>query len=380
MQRHVIDIVSNIDKDRFDITGVCPPRDLVKGVSRDKESFCAAFERIGVRVHPLKMRREIRPISDLAAFIRLYLFIKKQRFDVVHAHSSKAGFIARIAARIAGVPAIVYTPNNFTFDRPGRMTAKRRFFALLERFAGLFCDKVMAVCGDEKDLAARLGVLPAKKIAVISNVIDTSRLNFNVDMAAKREELGIGLEERLVVSVGRVAEQKSPKDFILAAERVLGKNKNTRFLFLGDGPLLYKARSLVEKKGLQGYIRLPGWRNDAAEVIAASDLFVLSSLWEVLPNHSLLDAMALGKPAIITATSGAREVVFDGVNGYVVPVGRPDLLADFILHLLELPLNQLQEFGRRSKEMFKERPGPREIARIIENTYLEILTGKKILI
>ncbi|MBI4336090.1 MAG: hypothetical protein HY589_05490, partial [Candidatus Omnitrophica bacterium] len=83
VQRHVIDIVSKMDRDRFDIVGVCPPADLIKGVSTKKESFAEAFKRIGVRVHPIVMRREIRPISDMLAFFRIYNFIRKERFDVV---------------------------------------------------------------------------------------------------------------------------------------------------------------------------------------------------------------------------------------------------------------------------------------------------------
>lgn len=376
VQRHVIDITAKIDRNKFDITGICPPQDLIKGVSLDKESFLDAFKRIGVKVYPVKMHRRIRPASDLSAFIKIYNFIRKEGFDVVHTHSSKAGFLGRIAGKLAGVPVITHTPNNFAFDRPGYMAAQRVFFALLEKFAGLFCDMVMAVCEDEKNLAVRLGILPEKKITVISNVIDISKLNFNTDVSKKRRDLGIGEGRRIVVSAGRLALQKSPKDFVLAAKKALSVKKDAMFLFLGDGPLLKETRTLIENNALSGYVRLLGWRNDAAEIIAACDIFVLSSLWEVLPNHSLLDAMAFGKPMVITATSGARDVVVDGVNGYVVPVGRYDMLADSILKLLDLPAPRLKEWGNRSREMFEKRPTPEDVAKIIENTYVGLLRKK----
>jgi glycosyltransferase involved in cell wall biosynthesis len=308
VQRHVLDITSGIDKARFDVTGVCPPHDLVKGVSLNKESFIEGFKRLGISAHPVNMRREIRPISDLLAFIEIYSFIKRERFDVVHTHSSKAGFLGRIAARLAGVPAVVHTPNSFAFDRPGHMVWQRIFYAFLEKVAGFFCDKVMAVCLDEKELAVRRGVLPPEKIVLISNIIvNTSDLKCDIDTQRKRKELGIGESERIVVSVGRLAPQKSPANFVLAAKKVLQKGKDVKFLMLGDGPLFKGIENLVKKNGISKEVRLLGWRDDSLEVIAASDIFALSSLWEVLPNHSLLDAMALGKPAVITATCGARD-------------------------------------------------------------------------
>ena len=376
VQRHVIDVVSRIDKSRFEVAGICPPQDLIKGVSTDKESLLEAFKRVGVRAYPMVMRREISPISDLAIFWRLYSFLKKEKFDVVHTHSSKAGFLGRIAAKMAGVPVIVYTPNNFAFDRPRWMIAQIVFFGLLEKFAGLFCDRVFAVCRDEKELAVRLGVLPKEKITLISNFIDVSRLNFGVDAAKKRIELGIKENERLIVSVGRLAAQKSPRDFVLAAETVLQKRKDARFLFLGDGPLFKETESLIKKKNLTDYVRILGWRNDSIEVIAASDIFVLASLWEVLPNHSLLDAMALSKPAVITTTSGARDMVTDGFNGYVVPVADRAAMAEAILKLLELPAGELKQLGKHSKEIFDKRPSPGEIVRIIEDAYIGILYRK----
>ena len=377
VQRHVIDIVSRLDKNMFEIVGACPPQDLIKGVSADKESFIEAFKRAGVRAYPIKMCREIRPVGDLFSLFGIYKLIKKERFDIVHAHSSKAGFLARVAAKLAGVPVIVYTPNNFAFDRPGYMAAQRIFYSAIERLAGLFCDMVFAVCKDEKDLAVRLGVLPKEKITVISNVINASKLSPAVDVLRKHRELGIGESERVIISVGRAARQKSPKDFVLAAQKVLEKRKDVKFLFLGDGPLFKKTERLINRKKLSGNVKLLGWRNDASEVIAASDIFVLSSLWEVLPNHSLLDAMALSKPAVITAASGAREAVIDGFNGYVVSAGDYQALANAILKLLDLSNGELKKLGKHSKEMFEKRLTPEDVVKIIENTYTGLLYKKR---
>lgn len=377
VQRHVVSVLERLDKGRFEIYGICPPVDLVKGVSADKESFAQAMKRAGAQVYPVRMTRGIRPISDLAAFIRIYAYIKKNGFDVVHAHSSKAGFLGRIAARIAGVPVVVYTPNSFAFDRPRSMVLQKIFYAALERFAGLFCDRVIAVCEGEKELAVKMCVLPAKKIIVVSNAVDLSDYSsLRVDPDRGRARAGVGAGERMVIQVGRIAAQKAPFDFIRAAALVNKDFPEARFLIAGDGPLTNKVIRYLDAKGYSGFIKVLQWRNDVKELIAVSDIFVLASLWEVLPNFSLLDAMALRKPVVITDTLGSEELVRDGYNGYLVPKGRPRLLAESIAGLLRLKKEEFEGYGAHSREIVEKRQDMTGAARQIERLYEELYEKK----
>jgi len=378
VQRHLISVLEKINKTKFEIVGICPPEDLVKGVSRDKETFVQAFERLGIRVHPIKMHRAIRPISDLIAFIKIKRFIKKERFDIVHTYSSKAGFLGRIAARLAGVPVCIHMPQSFAFDRPFSMRVQRLFYTALEKFAARFCDAFAAVCEEEKDLVVKYLGVPETKCEIISNAVDLSDYKtVDVDVSKKKDELGIGAKGKVLVFVGRFADQKAPIDLVMAMERVKRMTqKDFVCLMLGDGPLTGKVTDYVREKGCSDFIEVLGWRNDIKEIIAASDIFVLPSLWEVMPNHSTLDAMALKKPIVITDTLGARDLVKDGYNGFVVPKGKHLLLAGAVAELLSLNDSALKEYGLRSREILEKRPSLKDVVRRLENLYERLLCNK----
>ncbi|MCX5715771.1 MAG: glycosyltransferase family 4 protein [Candidatus Omnitrophica bacterium] len=370
VQRHVISVLSKINRDVFDIAGICPPQDLISGVSEGKESFLEAFKRIGVRAYPVVMSREINPVSDIKSFLKVYDIIKRERFDIVHAHSSKAGVLGRIAGRLAGIPAVVYTPHSFPFDRPRRMLLSRSLYAAIEKFAGFFCDKVIAVSEGEKELAVRSGVLPARKIIVIENAVEPVVLN--IDSVKKRKEAGVGPEDRVIIFVGRMAPQKAPLDLVSAAEKACRIFPDAKFLLLGDGPLCKKISALIKEKGLSGSVLFLGWRNDARELIAASDIFILPSLWEGC-NYSLLDAVAMGKPVITTDVAGVKGVVEDGVNGFIIPKGRPDLLSEAIIKMLKMSRGRLEEMGNNSMAMARKRIPPEGVAKDLEKLYLELI-------
>lgn len=377
VQRHIISLLERFNRERFEVAAICPPRDLVRGVSYDKESFVDALKRIGVMVYPVVMHREIRPLSDLWAFLRIYNIIRKEGFDIVHTHSSKAGFLGRIAARLAGVPVVAHTPHSFAFDRPLSILLERGWYIILEMIAGLFCDKVIAVCEGEKRLAMRFLAAPEKKIEVISNAADLADYDLKFDKAKKREELGMRQADKVVVFVGRFARQKAPLDFIKAADETVRVFPNVKFLMLGDGPLLKKAKEALEKKKLSHFVKILSWRNDAKEVISVSDIFVLPSLWEVLPNYSLLDAMALAKPIVATDTLGARDLVMDRYNGFVTARGKPILLARAIIKLLKLDEAALKEYGLRSRGILEKRPGLNATVKRIEGLYERLLYEKR---
>ncbi|MFH1847978.1 MAG: glycosyltransferase [Candidatus Omnitrophota bacterium] len=245
VQRHIIQLLPRLSRERFEVTGICPPEDLIKGISADKQSFPQAFKNIGTEVHTVVMSREINPAFDLAAFFKIYGFLRKRKFDIVHTHSSKAGFLGRIAARLAGVPVIVHTPHSMAFDNPVMMPIQRSFYMFLEKVAGLFCDKIIAVCKGEKELIAGSGVAPGDKIEVINNGVDPALYDKRVDTSAKRKELGLKDSDKVVALVGRMSVQKAPFDFIKAALAVRKEFSDAVFLLLGDGPLLDAVRKYV---------------------------------------------------------------------------------------------------------------------------------------
>lgn len=375
VQRHIISLLEKIDRDKFEITVICPPKDLIKGVCLDKESFVEELKRIGIRAYPISMCREIKPVSDLLAFFKIYFFIKKEKFDIVHTHSSKAGFLGRIAARMAQASVIIHTPHSPPFDRPPSMLFQKILYIFLEKFAGLFCDKIITVCNGERDLVVKLHVVPLHKVEVIKNAIDLSLYDIKFNTAAKKIELDIEQKDKVVVLVGRMASQKAPFDFIKAAVCVKKDFAEVKFLLLGDGPLLKELSDYVIEKGYSDFIKILGWRNDTMEIISISDIFVLSSLWESLP-YSLLDAMAFRKPIVTTDTLGPREYVEEGYNGFVVPRGKPIFLGEAILRMLKLKDSNLREYGARSRQALEKTPNLDYAVKRIENLYKELLCEK----
>jgi len=332
VQCHVTLLAGHLNRDRFEGVGCFPSQDRVKGANPHKETFLEAFHRLGLRAIPLEMCREIRPFQDLASFVRLYRILKKEKWVIVHTHSSKAGFLGRIAARLVGVPVVIHTPNAFAFDRPPHIFLNL-FYALLERIAGYFCDALIAVSPSEEALAREARVVPARKIVRICNGIDLKEFEFEIDPRIKKKTLGIPEERPVVLTVGRFAPQKAPGVFIGAAKRVLSRNPEVTFVLVGDGPLFSKTKEKVEREGLQGSVFLYDWRSDIKEIMACCDLYVLSSLWEGLP-YTVLEAMALRKPVVATAARGTRDVVQEGVTGFLVGLHDEKKMSERILTLL----------------------------------------------
>lgn len=372
VQRYVISLASRLDRNLFEEVGCCPQVDRIPGVSREKESFVDSFRRIGVRVIPIEMWRELRFFADLKGFFQIYRMIRRERFDIVHTHSSKAGFLGRVAARLAGVPVIVHTPNNFAFDRP-RQTPSRIFYRYLERFASLFCDRIIAVSRSEERLALR--VAPRHKVVQIDNAIDVNEVVSRKDPLETRRGLGLDPQQPVVSTVGRLAVQKSPRDFVLAAREVLAKKGDVAFLMIGDGPLWEETRALVGSLGLEKKILLLGWREDAFDLMALSDIIVLTSLWEGLP-YTVLEAMALGKPVVVTDATGSVDIVRGDEHGYIVPRGNPPEIARAVLRLLDHP-DQAKAFGRAGRH-FVERGHLtlQQQAERVQALYLELLKQK----
>ncbi len=292
-----------------------------------------------VTVEPALVR-EVSPFRDLVCLWRLYRFIRRGRFDVVHTHDSKAGVLGRIAARMAGVP-VVHTIHGWGFTDRQRPVA-RWLFQTVERFCARFADKLIAVTGRDVDKGLAAGIGRAEQYQVIRSGIELARFGHpTVDRDTVRRQLGLPADAVVVGTVTRLSEQKAPLDFVRAAAEVrqTADDLDPWFVLVGDGPLRSRVEALVEELGLRDRLLLTGLRHDVPELLAAFDLFVLSSLWEGLPRV-LPQAMATGLPVVATAVDGNAEIVEDGLTGRLVPPARPELLAAAVVELLGDPVRR----------------------------------------
>lgn len=308
--RHVADLAAGLLGRGIDITLACPPDGMLTGRAR----------RDGVPVIELPMNREISPVADAVAFVRLLSLCRRLRPDVVHLHSSKAGFLGRLAGRLAGVPVVVFTPHCWSFQSAsGR---KRRFYLALEKFASRFCDMTVTVSKQEALEAIQEGVLAPEKVRVIPNGVGPR--DFEAAHSAVRDIP--------FVSVGRLDEQKG-YTYLLQAFADLGPSEpGARVSIVGDGPLRADLEREAAVLGISDRVSFVGEHDDVGEYLGRSHAFVLSSLWEGLP-YTIIEAMAAGLPVICTDVGGCSELVIDGRTGFVVPPEDPVALAGALRRL-----------------------------------------------
>lgn len=255
---------------------------------------------------------------------QLFRLLRRYRFDVVHTHASLAG---RIAARLAGYPAIVLTRHGL-----GSRAFRGPAF-WLNRLAGeMLTDRIIAISGAVRDHLVAGGISP-ERVTVIHNGVDLREFPPGLDPRPVREELGLGTGP-VVGMIARLVPEKGHDYLLLAARQVVDRLPEARFLLVGDGPERDRLSALARQLGLEAHVLFAGFRPDIPQVVAAQDLAVLSSTSEGL-GLVLLEAMAGGKPVVATRVGGIPEVVEDGYTGILVPPRDPSSLARAILGLLE---------------------------------------------
>ena len=299
------------------------------------------------------IRREIRPLWDLRGFVRLARFLARSPYAIVHTHTTKPGIIGTLAARRAGTPAVMHTVHLFPFhEETGRFVTAA--YVAVERFAARWCDRIVTVSEFQRDWALRAGIGRPGQVVAIPNGVPTDRAKPRRSRADVRAELGLG-DEFTILSTGRLAEQKGLEYLIHAAPLLRQDLPHARILLAGVGPLGNKLARLVSSLGLDDTVTLLGRRSNVGDLLAASDLIVLPSLWEGL-SISLLEAMAAGRPIVTTSIGSNREVTNNGEAAVLVPPKDVASLAEAI-RSLATDAPRLQELGRRAQEVQRERYG-----------------------
>ena len=268
------------------------------------------FQR-AVRQHGLGLanldviRREIRPLWDLAGLVRLCNFLRREHYDIVHTHTSKGGFVGRLAARLAGVPVIVHTVHGFAFHEQSPRST-RFFYSTLERIASRWCDRIVSVSEFHRRWALELGICQPSKILAIPNGI-AALPNPTVPPAELRRRLGVAERDMLILSMARLAPDKGLEYLIAAAAILVRTERQFRIVIAGDGPVRARLEELARNLGIADWVNFLGFREDVSDLLAACDLVVLPSLREGL-SIALLEAMAAGKPIIATSIGSHREL------------------------------------------------------------------------
>jgi glycosyltransferase involved in cell wall biosynthesis len=305
--------------------------DEVWVVTANKEQT-RRFEEAGATVVELgHWFYQIHP-RDLLAFVQLFLLCRRERFDLVATHTSKGGFIGRLAAKLAGARHIVHHAHGFAFrETQGRWT--RRFYVLLERIAARACSVIVSVSEDHRRDAIRARVAAAEKIVTILNGIDVDSFG-RTSMQEARQKLGLEGEDPLIGVANRLAPKKGMEHLIEAFRQIHECHPHVRLVLLGEGPSQTELERQARSTGFGDRIHFPGFRRNVPELLAAFDIIAQPSISEGL-SLAILEAMAAGKPVVTCDIPGNREIITSGVNGILVPPSDPPALAMVIGSLLD---------------------------------------------
>lgn len=312
-----------------------------------KSYFQKNFPQVKIVTTKKVYKREISPFYDLWALLRTIKILKG--YSIVHTHTSKGGFIGRLAAKICRIPLIIHTAHGFAFHEFSSKKATL-FYSFLERLASYFCDKIILLNKKDYQLAKKFKIGNEKKLVLIYNGIDYQKIEKEKPDFSIREKLGLKAKDFLITFVGRLSPQKNPEILIRAMkELVKENNKKICLLLIGeDMGEKEKLLRLIKEFQLTNNVHFLDFVKNPIPLLKASDCFVLPSLWEGLPI-ALLEAMASSLPVIASNIKGNNEVIIDGINGFLfLPNNEKDLKEKIMLLLNNEELRI--KMGKQGKE------------------------------
>jgi glycosyltransferase involved in cell wall biosynthesis len=334
----------------------------------------------GVRVKVIQiLKRSIHPLLDARAFVRVLWMIREGRYQIVHTHSSKAGILGRLAARLAGVPVVVHTIHGLPFH-DFMSAAPRRLFILAERLGTSMSDRVISVTDTiiRKCISAGIGS-PEKFVTVRSGFEMGPYLRPAGDAVALRQSYGIGPQEIVVGNIGRFNALKGHQYLIDIIPDVVKEVPNVRFVLIGSGELEEELKERVRQRGVSDRVIFTG-RVDQDRIplfIAMMDILVHTSLREGLARV-LPQALAAGIPAVSFDLDGAHEVIRDGITGRLVTACDQERLCRALIELLKNP-DQARSMGATGREIVRHTWTVEAMVKGVDEVYRQLLERKGLL-
>lgn len=354
-QRHVSLLAPRLDRSRFDVTVLCRAR---------RGEYLAELEAAGVEVVEFASPGPLYGPNSLAAMRRLSRFLRERRIDVLHGFLFECNIQGVVAAKLAG-SGVKFVAGLRNMDDKYGAVRLAVYTALLRR-----ADGVVAVCEAVRSRFVERG-LPAGRVAVVENGVEAGDHHGAKHRAVAAAALGGALPgPPLVVVLASLHRRKGLDHLLRAAARVIAKIPSARFVVAGEGPERAALEALRRELGLEDRVLLPGAIRPVRELLAAADLFVLSSLEEGISN-ALLEAQSEGVAAVVTDVGGNAEVVEDGRTGLVVPAADSQALARAIHALLDDPARRTA-MGAAAAERTRLQFGLERMTRRMEDYYESI--------
>lgn len=341
-QENTLFTAARLNPRRYRLEVVCGPQTGTEGSLIEE----AQTQGIPLTIVP-DLLRQVSPLHDLRALSTLTRIIERGGFSIVHTHSSKAGILGRLAAKRAGTPVIIHTVHGWSFH-DYMPSSTRLIYILLERWMARFTHALVVVTKKDIEKGLSAGIGRPEQYHLIRSAIPLEEFDpARFDRHAIRRQLGLPQEAPVVGTIGRFSPQKNPLDWARVAGIVGHAHPEVHFLLVGDGPLRAQVEAQLAHEGLADRVVLTGLRRDTPRLMAAMDVFMLTSLWEGLPR-TIPEAQAMGLPVVANRADGTAEAIQDHVSGYLCHPGDLRGMAQHVLTLVNNPVLRA-EMGTRGR-------------------------------
>lgn len=355
----------------------------VTAVSADKKELERVAQKFGVKSYHVEMTRKITPIQDLKAILKLYKFLKKEKPKMVHTHTPKAGLVGMIAARLAGVPVRLHTVAGLPLMEATGM--KRIVLNMVEKITYACAHQVYPNSKGLEQFILKEKFCSPGKLKVIgngsSNGINTEHFTLKHFTAEQlrdvRDKLGITQNAFVFVFIGRLVKDKGINELVSAFRNIAFPNTQpTKLILVGPlesdlDPLLPETLQEIETNP---DILTVGFRQDVRPYLAISDALVFPSYREGFPNV-VMQAGAMGLPAIVTDINGCNEIIEDGKNGLIIPPKDSRSLQHKMTDLVNRPALR-QELAANARPMIESRYRQEVVWEALLQEYRSLLDEK----
>ena len=316
-------------------------------------------------------------LGDGTALRHLRRVIRDGGYKIVHTHGSKAGILGRLAAAKEGVPVIVHGVHGHSFS-PQMSKPARVLFRAVERYTARRTTHFVSVGEDLRTQYLAAGVGSPERFSIIHSGMELARFTDAAMLPAEertavRSELGIPTDAVVFANVSRMEPRKGHRFFLDAAARLTWRGETPWFVIVGDGPEEEALRAQARELGIAERVIFTGYRGDVERMFAMADVVVLTSLWEGLPRV-LVQAAAVGRPAVSFACDGAREIIDDDTNGWVVPMRDVEAVGDRMQRLVDHP-EERRRMGEAARAKVNASWTVESMVEQIDTLYRRLLPG-----
>lgn len=350
----------------------------VQGMTSQGERLDAVREFEGIPIHAVKMTRRLSPLIDLLAIWRAFCFFRKTNPTIVHTHTPKAGMVGMIAARLAGVPIRMHTVAGLPVEtKKGLM---RKILLWTEKLTYMCAHRVYPNSKGMADFIQQNSLCSATKLKIIANGstngVDLDHFKLSPELKSKgmeiRTRLGLAESDVLFCFVGRMVPDKGVEELLWATERLASENTTIHLVLLGRYEKLHPISEDAKSALKHPQIHYEGYQDEVRPYLAASDVFVLPTYREGLPNV-LLQAGAMGLPVIATQINGCTDIVCDYQNGVLIPPQDKDALYGAISQLL-MDKQLRSKIASVSRQMIQDRYEQTRVWNELRREYLQLIS------